>query len=264
MSNNVITQNIAKIAGGSGISIWGSTSASIMQNFVVVNVENATPPFAFFTTGGSNQGGIRIAGSSNAISYLTSNTVALNTYIPPPLSSGFNPSQGTQFWVQDYGTVVASNNLFVGADTFAAVECVDIPVGTSTGSLTLTLSHNDVYTAAGPATYDGIRCAGLIGSNGNISADPLFLDPNATNPNFQLQLASPAVDAGLNTAVGVGLTDLTCAPRIQNAKGLPTAIIDMGAYEHAGVPSLPPAPDFALTLTPTTVSSSPTTPGWSR
>ena len=82
--------------------------------------------------------------------------------------------------------------------------------------------------------------------SGNIDADPLFVrDPDPgdgdwTTPgdndygDLRLQLTSPAIDVGDNTAVPVGITtDLDGNPRISNG------VVDMGAYEarlHVYVP----------------------------
>lgn len=255
VSDNVITNNISRIGYGSGISIRGSTSASVTQNLVFANVEDATP-LSYSTSAFEDEGGINISVSSNATVYLTNNTVASNVYVS---RSRQENNQGTQLLLGSSGTIIASNNLFIGADTLAPVECVDPSAGDVAGSVTL--SYNDIYSFGGLATYDGNRCAGLTGRNGNISVDPLFLDLTPGSPNFQLKKESVAVDAGTNTAAGIGLSDILGNVRIQNAKGLPTSIIDMGAYEHAGVPSPPPPPDFTLSLSSTHVTTSPTTPG---
>ena len=122
---------------------------------------------------------------------------------------------------------------------------------------TLIFSHNDVYNPGGSAAYGG-TCAGTGGTNGNISVDPIFTSVGTVG-GFHLAENSPAVDTGNNLAAGVGPTDLAGAPRIQNAKGLPTAIIDMGAYEHAGIPATAPSPDFTLAATPDVVDLSQTT-----
>lgn len=45
--------------------------------------------------------------------------------------------------------------------------------------------------------------------------------------------------------------DILGKPRIQNAKSLPTSVIDMGIYEYPGVPAPPPLADFILSLNPT-------------
>jgi hypothetical protein len=71
---------------------------------------------------------------------------------------------------------------------------------------------------------------------GNIDADPRFID--AEHGNLRLGSNSPAIDAGDNSAVPVGiLTDLDGNPRfvdisdiIDTGSGTPP-IIDMGAYE---------------------------------
>ncbi len=80
--------------------------------------------------------------------------------------------------------------------------------------------------------------------SGNISPNPLFVDP--ANGNFHLQAGSPAINAGLN----VGLT----SDREGNAiVGLP----DIGAYEYATISPPPPdtssktpSPPSAITISP--------------
>src|SRR5262249_60196979 len=53
------------------------------------------------------------------------------------------------------------------------------------------LTANDIYASNG-VTLGGV-CAGLGGSNGNISADPLFRSPG----DYHLLQGSPAVDSGV-------------------------------------------------------------------
>jgi hypothetical protein len=68
---------------------------------------------------------------------------------------------------------------------------------------------------------------------------------------YQLQLPSPAIDSGDNNAPSVPQLDFFGQPRIQNAKGLSSGIIDMGVYEYPGVPAIvPPPADFTLTVNP--------------
>jgi hypothetical protein len=73
--------------------------------------------------------------------------------------------------------------------------------------------------------------------DGNIDADPLFVDP--ANGDFRLSPSSPCIDAGDNTAVPDGIdTDLDGNPRfvddpdtVDTGYGDPP-IVDMGAYEY--------------------------------
>jgi serine protease len=61
-----------------------------------------------------------------------------------------------------------------------------------------------------------------VGTNGNVSADPLFVSPGQND--FHLQPLSPGRDAGDDSATE-GTTDLDGRPRILGAH------VDMGAYE---------------------------------
>ena len=71
---------------------------------------------------------------------------------------------------------------------------------------------------------------------GNIDADPLFVDPISadeaptTDGDYRLSEGSPAIDAGTNDAVTVD-TDLDGNPRIVDGTGDGNAIVDIGAYE---------------------------------
>lgn len=72
----------------------------------------------------------------------------------------------------------------------------------------VTVSHSDVQ--------------GGYAGNGNIDADPLFLDP--ANGDYRLQGDSPCVNAGDPDSVSEE-TDLDGNPRIGDGR------VDMGAYE---------------------------------
>ena len=68
--------------------------------------------------------------------------------------------------------------------------------------------------------------------NGNIDADPLFVDPD--NGDYRLSAGSPCIDAGDNAAVPEGvLRDLDGNPRFIDSTFVGTmATVDMGAYEY--------------------------------
>ena len=67
---------------------------------------------------------------------------------------------------------------------------------------------------------------GFAGVNGNINADPKFVDP--VNGDFHLRAGSPAIDAG--TSKGAPATDFAGRARSDGH-------IDIGAYEFAGARS---------------------------
>src|SRR5690606_38607828 len=75
-------------------------------------------------------------------------------------------------------------------------------------------------------TYSDIQGGWVGPGDGNIDADPLWLDPAAGD--FRLGAASPCINAGDNSAVPAGITtDLAGLPRF-------VGIVDMGAYEYQG------------------------------
>jgi Thrombospondin type 3 repeat len=97
---------------------------------------------------------------------------------------------------------------------------------------TPTVRYNDVYGNT-PTNVDGARQdADYIGVDGGISVDPLYVDANASPPDYHLQPGSPVADAGDNTGI-VATTDYDGAPRIQDADYDGTATVDMGAYEFS-------------------------------
>ena len=257
ISNNVINGNSSHEAPGSGLEVRGDSEPFIVQNVIFNNTINETGDYHE----GRNLGaGINIgvggAGANDSFgtapAYITNNTVAFNQVI----GENGTADGGTQVdLVAPFANVTVANNVMVGTDGDSPFDCFADGVA----SPEPTLTHNDAFTYGGTASYSG-GCADALGRGGNISADPLFLAKGATEPSaLSLQLQSPAVDTGDNSAPGLGSLDFLGAARIQNAKGLPTSIIDMGAYEHAGVPKAPPSPEFSLTATPTTASVSMTT-----
>ncbi len=93
----------------------------------------------------------------------------------------------------------------------------------------------DEIGGAAEVTYSNIyQAAGVYPGAGNINADPLYEDGN--NGDFRLQVNSPCIDAGLDSAVPVWLTgDFEGEQRRFDVPGVPTADhpehVDMGADE---------------------------------
>jgi hypothetical protein len=112
---------------------------------------------------------------------------------------------------------LVQNNVIVANPGQAAVYCgnfndLNIPI----------FRNNDVFSASGPE-YDGIA-PDQTGLEGNISADPLFVDPAG---DFHLRVGSPCVDAGLAHA-DLPATDPDGDPRVLdgNLDGIP--VVDIG------------------------------------
>ena len=87
-------------------------------------------------------------------------------------------------------------------------------------------------------SYSSIR--GNYPGEGNIDADPLFVEPVSANKapttdgDYRLTEGSPAIDAGTKDVITAD-TDLDGNPRIVDGTGDGNAIVDMGAYEYLEV-----------------------------
>jgi hypothetical protein len=103
------------------------------------------------------------------------------------------------------------------------------------------------YSSSLVVTYSNVQ--GDFPGEGNIDADPLFVDPD--NGDFRLSASSPCIDAGLNDAVACVITDLHYNDRFADDPSVPDCqqapgqcgiapIVDMGAIEVNSLPVLLP------------------------
>ncbi|MDB5336913.1 MAG: hypothetical protein JWN70_2532, partial [Planctomycetaceae bacterium] len=101
-----------------------------------------------------------------------------------------------------------------------------------------TIKNSDVWSATG---QNYLQIANQTGTNGNISADPKFV--NTENADYRLNFGSPAIDAANGALAPV--TDQAGAPRYDDPRTANTGTItannafaDMGAFEFVeGAPS---------------------------
>jgi hypothetical protein len=130
---------------------------------------------------------------------------------------------GTATIVAGQLTVSASGNAGLSADATLGAATVRIENsilwgnGLGGGSLDLRLF----------GTIDADRAANRLWIGDQGDPDPLFVAPLAGD--FQLQSASPALDAGDAAFLSVGAYDLRHAPRVAGLA------LDLGAYERGGL-----------------------------
>lgn len=199
---NVIRANTASFGGG--IDIVNVSDASIVQNLITGN------------HAGQGGGIYWLVPSGARGPLLVNNTIASNqadTQGSGIFASGFD-SQAQLF-----------NNIVAGASGQQAIYCDQFydpapPI----------LMANNVFSN-GAEAYGG-TCGDPTGTNGNISADPLFVNPAGTD--YHLAVGSPSIDSGDNSAPELPAVDLDGVPRIVGG------IVDQGVYElEASPPSAP-------------------------
>ena len=226
---NTISNNSTGSDGG-GISLFAAGNPIIRGNTIIGN------------TSGGQGGGISMGNQSDAI--VTDNVIKGNTALkgggiatlvpsgangPAVVNNTFSansaPQGGSQLYFSGFPNQTQFlNNIFVGTASQIAVDC-----DTTYSTQSPVFHFNDVFNPSG-TTFAG-SCSSSSGNNGNISADPLFVNPAASD--FHLQATSPAIDAGSNTAPSLPTQDIAGNPRILDGNGDCVATVDMGAYEFA-------------------------------
>jgi parallel beta-helix repeat protein len=201
VQGNVITGN-----RDSGIVLDGFSNPLILQNLIIGNGNQLV-----------DGGGIYWFGANG--SYILNNTIA-----------GNNGRRGSGILADGYDAqTVLANNIIVAQPGQAAVYCGDFndlnpPI----------FKSNNIFAPSGSA-YGGI-CTNQTGLNGNISADPRFVDPS--NGYYQLDTGSPSIDAGDNSAPNLPGTDFDGNPRISDGDENGSVVVDMGAYEYYPNPGI--------------------------
>lgn len=205
IKNNIIAGNTASgvspAAQGGGISMVNDSDPLLVQNLIYNN------------SAGQGAGVFFLVPSGSRGPILLNNTIV----------GGPGATQGSAVYASGFDTQVQFfNNLLIGAAGENSVFCD----GTYSPQPP-TFSNNDAFSS-GATGLDG-TCAGQSGLNGNISADPQFV--NAGGADFHLQPASPAVDAGNNSAPNLSPTDFAGNVRILDGNNDCVSTVDQGAYE---------------------------------
>jgi serine protease len=216
ISGNVITGNSMDIGVGGGISLVNQSDAVITNNFIVGNSAIYGGGIAWLVPSGP-------PGPTVVNNTIASNLALRATAV---LADGFDAATRL------------TNNILYGSGPETVVECdafndLNPPV----------ITFNDVFNAGSGPEYGGI-CTDQTGLNGNISADPLFI--NAAAGNFHVQARSPVVDAGSND--GAPASDIDGDPRPLDGDGDGVAVVDIGADETPAGDTIPPA--ITCTATP--------------
>jgi hypothetical protein len=196
--NNIFMDNSSSNGQGGGIWIVNDSDAMIVQNL-------------FFENTASQGGGIYFLVPSGSVGP----TLVNNTIV-----GGSGANQGSAVFAGGFDNQVQFfNNLLIGLSGQNAVDCD----GTYSQQPP-TFTNNDAYSPQGTGLQG--TCASQSNQNGNISANPKFVNPS--KQNYQLRAGSPAINAGTNSAPDLPKKDLAGHPRIVGGT------IDMGAYEYQG------------------------------
>jgi serine protease len=205
ISGNVIKDNVGWIGGG--MSLVNFADATITNNVITGNR-------------GAQGGGLYVSVPFGARGPLVvNNTIAAN-----------QANTGLAVYATGFFSQTAFvNNILVGDGTASVVECD----GTFDPSPPI-IRFNDVYNSGTGSEYGGV-CTDQSGVNGNISADPSFVD--AAGGDFHIR-RGPAVDAG--TSIDAPANDIDGDLRPIDGNGDGVAIVDIGADE--ALPSADPVP----------------------
>lgn len=235
--DNTITDNYIGSSSGGGISLFAAGTPTIRGNVIAGNIATGVSPCA-------KGGGIALVNASDAL--IAGNLIAGNYagcgggvhWLVPSGARGprlvnntitdNDAGTGSGVFADGFDVQAALvNNVIVARPGQTAVYC-----GNFNDLNPPSFRFNDVWSPDA-AAYGGI-CADQTGIDGNISADPRFVDP--AGGDYHLQPGSPAVDAGDASAADLPATDIDGEPRVLEG-GSGQAVVDIGADEFS-IPDL--------------------------
>jgi parallel beta-helix repeat protein len=243
--DNVITGNSASSGFGGGIDLFAAGTPTIRGNVIrantaafgggihIVNQSDATIVQNVINGNHAGQGG--------GIYWLIPSGVRGPLLVNNTVASNQAETQGSGIFAGGFDAQVQLfNNIVEGASGQSAIYCDEFydpapPI----------LKSNNVFSD-GAAAYGG-TCGDPTGTNGNISADPLFVDP--ANADYHLAAGSPSIDSGDNSAPELPAVDFDGDPRIVGG------IVDQGVHELGASPPSAPTDLTAVRLHNTAVLS---------
>ena len=245
ISVNTTSYSICSGGSGGGLYLGGAASAEILDNEILDNVpnDNNGGGIELFAAGaptirnnlikGNALYGIALANYSDALivqNVIVSNGLAgIQSGVP---SGNRGPFVLNNTIANNSGAQISSAGFDSGAPIInniivAYAGQVGISCEGGYDNLPPLIMSNNVFEASGNP-FTGI-CGAQTNLDGNISADPQFVNP--AHGDYHLQATSPSIDAGNNNAPGIPDTDFDGNPRIVPGLGGSVALIDQGAYE---------------------------------
>ena len=222
LQNLIIENNFAVDDGG---AVYAEDSGININSTVFNNNSSGASGGAIFASGNSlnvlnslffnNQGAGRGGGAISTNTLVTFDVVN-NTFYD-------NQGGGSDDIFDDSGSFdsrTISNNIFADSN---AIDTTKIFLDFSVTPRVLDINTNLINGTVG-FRRNQIEVGDF--GEGNVSEDPLFVDPAGSN--FNLQLSSPGIDGGNNSVVSTASenTDVANNPRIYNET------VDIGAYEY--------------------------------
>jgi hypothetical protein len=215
ITNLMFKDNTVKENSGIGPAVYMTyvSNTIFVQNLVFGNTTAALDGPSGEETGGVRAFSLPYFDIHSSV--ITNNTVYGN------YSTDINtPGATSEFLLSGtFDSSVVENNLFIATGQDVAAVCGVVP--SASAQSPPTFSHNDVYGANQPL-YIG-HCGTTGQAVGNLSADPLFIDPSTGNLHTSPQ--SPIVAAGDINAPDIPPADLDGKARTV------CGTIDMGVFE---------------------------------